>query len=564
MSSEDASQSVRRHYDEMTARANLVSKRQRRALPTIPIRDFNNALKSNVISSLKRTVPSGCRVLDLCCGRGGDLFKLRELAPSQVVFVDISTSALEEAQRRYERGRRDVSYTARFVVADCFSPHLMSLLPDRKRFDIILCNFAVHYAFASESMATAFFANVESLLVPATGRLMLVYPHFETLRQHACKENEVWWNSFGNDVFTIEFAPKTVYGDKAAFGQSYRFSLDHAVDNCEEYLMPPEALAKLTSEFGLVCEWSSNFLDYAHATPSLARFIPQDAQFRTVCSLYAVAVYYAHGDLAHSTTTSASTTTNSVAALQTWCQRRRLALPTYTFTNSSVGTPGSFVAHCSVVDEGGRVEMQVSDEHVSKSAAKRDAAARMCRALVDPQSIVVVEPSSVSSAETDSPPNAFSSSSSASAFVLVDTITRECCPIVCSLIEHHPNVFFFIFSSSSQQTTLTLPSSKNSQRIAVAANTDESALGGALLVHATRLADRTQHDKTPILVFTCATACRPLPRLLTPRVECVTTATQLASRLLAALEHHDETPAPLLPSAASLAQAAHCWSRSPC
>lgn len=553
-SSEEASssQSVRRHYDEVTARANLVSKRQRRALPTIPIRDFNNALKSTVISSLKRTAPSGCRVLDLCCGRGGDLFKLRELAPSHVVFVDISTSALEEAQRRYERGRRDVSYTARFVTADCFSTRLLSLMPDRKRFDIILCNFALHYAFANESMATAFFANIEALLTPTTGRLMLVYPHFETLRQHACKENEVWWSSFGNDVFTIDFAPRSVSGDKKAFGQSYRFSLDHAVDNCEEYLMPPDALATLTSEFGLVCEWSSNFLDYARSTPSLTRFIPQDAQFRTVCSLYAVAVYYAHGDLVDDKTTTTTTTTNSIAALQTWCQRRRLALPTYSFTSSG---PSSFVAHCSVVDEGGRVEMQVSEEHVSKSAAKREAAARVCRVLVDPQPVaVVVAPSAVVEEEWTA---ASSSSSSASAFVLVDTITRECCPIVRALIDHHPDVFFFIYTTSSSQP----PMSANSLNVVMTDkwNADESAVGGALLVNATRLVDRTKNEATPIFVFSCASACRPLPRLLTPRVECVTTAQQLAARLLAALEQRETTTA-----SASAQATAQCWSRSPC
>lgn len=43
----------------------------------------------------------GISVLDLCCGRGGDLFKWKNQDVVHYVGVDLSQALVEEAQRRY-------------------------------------------------------------------------------------------------------------------------------------------------------------------------------------------------------------------------------------------------------------------------------------------------------------------------------------------------------------------------------------------------------------------------------------------------------------------------------
>jgi ubiquinone/menaquinone biosynthesis C-methylase UbiE len=41
-------------------------------------------------------------ILDLCCGKGGDIpGKWKKVKPSHYVGVDLSAASVEEAQRRY-------------------------------------------------------------------------------------------------------------------------------------------------------------------------------------------------------------------------------------------------------------------------------------------------------------------------------------------------------------------------------------------------------------------------------------------------------------------------------
>lgn len=548
-----STEETRRHYDEITQTANLFSKRQRRALPTIPIRDFNNALKIAVISSLKQHVTPGCRVLDLCCGRGGDLFKLRELAPSKVVFVDIARNSLEEAQRRYVRGRRDVPYDAQFVQSDCFSTRLVGDLGHPAPFDVILCNFAVHYAFASERMATTFFANVEALLKPRTGRLVLVYPQFEALRSYACPANEVWWSSFGNDVFSVTIPEKTLCGEER-FGQSYRFSLDHAVDNCEEFLVPPGLLARLTKEFGLVAEWTRNFLDYAQEMPMLTRSIPHEAQFRTVCSLYAVSVYrsFAEDDSRQASSSSLSLSSLSssdyISMLQTWCQRRRLALPIYHY--SFVGEVAPYFSCTVSVDVGDHVELAVSETaHTSKAAAKRDAAERMYARVVPPPpqqqaKIIIGEAIGDESGELEEGEvnalmaecvvtPALDPKTAADMIVLIDgaseILTLRCCR---ELADSYPRLSFMFYQSNGSCASLSVVAPAN----VVLIETPAAPLA-SLFVAATRFADACPGK--PLVVVSHNSHFHNINRVL-PSCQRVTTKAQLLAYVAGGYDDDDD------------------------
>ena len=64
----------------------------------------------------------GISVLDLCCGRGGDLFKWKNQDVVHYVGVDLSQALVEEAQRRYKTeilGRfKKPPFKAFFMVND--------------------------------------------------------------------------------------------------------------------------------------------------------------------------------------------------------------------------------------------------------------------------------------------------------------------------------------------------------------------------------------------------------------------------------------------------------------
>ena len=64
-------------------------------------------------------------VLDLCCGRGGDIpSKWKATRPAHYVGVDLSGESVKEAQRRFnecilDKVRPDEAPPAIFIVADC-------------------------------------------------------------------------------------------------------------------------------------------------------------------------------------------------------------------------------------------------------------------------------------------------------------------------------------------------------------------------------------------------------------------------------------------------------------
>lgn len=72
-------------------------------------------------------VGSAIRVLDMCCGKGGDLLKWRNADIKHLVCVDIAETSVEQCRIRYEdmnqRQKRERRYqqlfSAEFHVADC-------------------------------------------------------------------------------------------------------------------------------------------------------------------------------------------------------------------------------------------------------------------------------------------------------------------------------------------------------------------------------------------------------------------------------------------------------------
>lgn len=67
------------------------------------------------------------RVLDMCCGKGGDILKWKKANITHLICSDIAQVSLEQCQQRYndmmnrtsnDRGFAPI-YTAEFITADC-------------------------------------------------------------------------------------------------------------------------------------------------------------------------------------------------------------------------------------------------------------------------------------------------------------------------------------------------------------------------------------------------------------------------------------------------------------
>ena len=230
----DQASRVRSHYNK---RAKIATYENREDSPIIRLRHMNNFIKSVLISTY---VHPEDNVFDLCCGRGGDLQKFEKANVAFLFGVDISEEAINEARKRYES--MSMPFNATFLVEDCCVVDLEKkhLFPDDIYFDIVNCQFALHYSFENEAKARMFLRNA-AVRLKEGGKFISTIPDSSVLLSHREK-------SFGNDIYTVTFENKPT---KSGFGYRYKFHLVDAIDELDEYVVPSDLLKKLALEEGL-------------------------------------------------------------------------------------------------------------------------------------------------------------------------------------------------------------------------------------------------------------------------------------------------------------------------
>ncbi len=253
------------------------------------LRSFNNWVKSALIqkfsanedfvtnSSSKSNGPDhvdsgedsrGLLVLDIGCGKGGDLQKWQQ-APQRVdlyVGLDPADVSIEQARERYgqmrkagrtgQRWRQRNLYQGEFIVKDCFKEWLgdvpiirevgidesvgpggagMSQRWGGGGFDVVSMMFCMHYAFENEAKARGMLRNVAGSLRKG-GRFVGVIPNSDIIsakveelhKQHehaeANGEDEDWDPEKSLDApdakATKEEADQTTEGEGLEWGNS--------------------------------------------------------------------------------------------------------------------------------------------------------------------------------------------------------------------------------------------------------------------------------------------------------------------------------------------------------
>ncbi|XP_059206732.1 mRNA cap guanine-N7 methyltransferase [Centropristis striata] len=214
------------------------------------MRNFNNWLKSVLIGEILEQVrgagPAGqvC-VLDLGCGKGGDLLKWRRGGINHLVCADIAGVSVEQCRSRYEDMKKksfmnEKIFSAQFIHADCTKEVLSEKLEDPElEFDICSCQFVYHYSFESEQKADMMLRNACERLKPGGFFIGTTPDAFELVKRVEASDSL----AFGNEVFKVSFQSK---GSYPLFGCQYHFSLEDVVDVPESLVYFPlfEHMAK--------------------------------------------------------------------------------------------------------------------------------------------------------------------------------------------------------------------------------------------------------------------------------------------------------------------------------
>ncbi|KAN0066016.1 mRNA cap guanine-N7 methyltransferase [Thecaphora frezii] len=233
--------------------------------PIIALRKFNNWVKSVLIGRFTRgrdprldgrARPRGGRIMELGCGKGGDLKKWDKVDPTSLVGVDIAQVSIEQAQQRHRDNRS--RFAAHFFAFDCFSRPLTEVVPRRlldEGIDTVSLQFCMHYAFENEDKARTMLDNVSRYLRPG-GTFIGTIPDCEVLRQRLYQGRR---SSFGNAHYRITFDDAS--RDFSTYGNRYTFFLEDAVENVPEYVVDWATFVALAAEFGLECLYHANFAD---------------------------------------------------------------------------------------------------------------------------------------------------------------------------------------------------------------------------------------------------------------------------------------------------------------
>lgn len=246
---------VTTHYNERRDEG----RRGRMDSRIIRMRSFNNWVKSVLINL--HTRPSA-RVLDLCCGKGGDLNKWAKVQISEYVACDTAPVSVQQAAERYN-SMDNVTFRPQLLVGDCFDVRLADYFSDDTVFDVVSCQFAVHYAFENESRVRRMLLNVTERLRPG-GFFIGTTTDANVLVK---KLRAVDGLAISNGVFRIDLDPrfsekKFVNGPESQYGIRYNFTLDQNVEDCPEYLVHFPMLEAVAQEYELELVLLKNFHDF--------------------------------------------------------------------------------------------------------------------------------------------------------------------------------------------------------------------------------------------------------------------------------------------------------------
>lgn len=309
---------VRQHYNAVPERGREWRKTESKIKG---LRTFNNWVKSTLIQKFSPDETFATRfddnkewaedgqgppppaeskllVLDLGCGKGGDLGKW-QLAPQPVdlyVGLDPANVSIDQARGRYDemrsgrrnpRGRRPPPiFHGEFWPKDCFGEYLgdidivqqvgidpnvgpggniMASRYGGGGFDVVTSMFAIHYAFETEEKTRQMLRNVAGCLKKG-GRFIGVCPNSDVISTHVAafhKERkdtevvkpaepeapedgeveEVARAEWGNDIYHVKFPAATPEDGvfRPPFGWKYSYFMKEAVEEVPEYVVPWEA-----------------------------------------------------------------------------------------------------------------------------------------------------------------------------------------------------------------------------------------------------------------------------------------------------------------------------------
>lgn len=215
------------------------------------IRKTNNWIKRILI---EKYCQENASVLDLCCGKGGDLLKYKNRHIRSYVGVDFSGESLRAAM---DRASPIISFQHRFIEHDLRT----SAVNLDHAVHLVSAQFCLHYFFESEATLRMFMSTAARNLTPG-GHFVATFTDAAVLRGLLKMDAE---RPNTNTLYDLQ----RVDGDAedtsiSPYGSKYVFSCGTTITNSVEYMVDTQELARVASSYGLKIVEGGNFHEFLY------------------------------------------------------------------------------------------------------------------------------------------------------------------------------------------------------------------------------------------------------------------------------------------------------------
>ena len=217
------------------------------------------------------------KLLDLACGKGGDLSKWKNAKLKDVIAIDISKPCVEYGKnffKTYPKPKPAVRYiwgdTSQLIWPDqeagkstMDKQRMKEWIPNKNDFDMVSCQFCIHYYFENEIKLRTLIQNVTDN-IKMGGYFIGTCFNGKDIFNHLKKDKLIEGRIDDKVIWKIEkdYKIRNFNEEKPNFGQKIKVYIDSIGETHTEYLVNFAYFEKIMTKYGFELIEYKGFEDY--------------------------------------------------------------------------------------------------------------------------------------------------------------------------------------------------------------------------------------------------------------------------------------------------------------
>ena len=257
------------------------------------LRFFHNWIKRSIIDDaalyLKRNYGiRDVKLLDLAVGKGGDMRKWYDSRIYDVIGIDIDEKSIDGkggAKDRYHQFKREVNRPTNysfyaFDLSDPTNVPKIDKIIGNKKFNVISCQFAIHYFFR-DSTSLRTFMDIVSRYMDKNAIFIGTTMDGEKVRQMFAQHG----NTINKELYSLKNlsdpSNQQIYGNRyiASLGKTEGEEHYFSEKPSEEYMFDINELQRVASKHGLIFAGKESFDKWYDDYPKRGSMTEQEKEF---------------------------------------------------------------------------------------------------------------------------------------------------------------------------------------------------------------------------------------------------------------------------------------------